>query len=343
MAELPETELPGLDLDALAKWLDAERPGLRQGPLTGQVIAGGKSNITYRVGDGTSLWAVRRPPLGHVLPTAHDMGREFRVISALHPTAVPVPDPVALCTDLDVLRVNFYVMGFVDGVVLDKPELVDPVEPAQATRIGEILVDTLAELHAVDPATVGLGDFGRPDGYLERQLRRWHQQWQSSETRPLPLEAEVVEQLTATLPVSGAPAIVHGDYRLSNVICAPALDEIRAIVDWEMATIGDPLADVGLMYLYHRLAETIHLTMPVMAPERGFLTADQLVARYAEVSGRDTSRLSWYIAFAYFKLAVIAEGIAFRHLQGKTVGEGFDRFGDNVPLLLDTAKQILNS
>jgi len=175
-------ELPGVDLTALAGWLDAAHPGLRRGELSGEVIAGGKSNLTYRIGDGSSTWALRRPPLAHVLPTAHDMVREFRVISALADTSVPVARAVALCTDPAVLGAPFYLMGFVDGLVFDRPDALARLDPPAARTACEQLVDTLVRLHAVDPARVGLADFGRPEGFLARQVRRWHQQWQANET-----------------------------------------------------------------------------------------------------------------------------------------------------------------
>ena len=166
--------LPGVDLDSLTRWLDAERPGLRAGDLSGEVIAGGKSNLTYRITDGTNTWALRRPPLAHVLPTAHDMAREYTVISALVPTAVPVPETVALCTDTAVLGANFYLMSFVDGVVLDRPDVIARLTPDNARATCDQLMDTLVTLHGVDPAEVGLADFGRPDGFLPRQIKRWH-------------------------------------------------------------------------------------------------------------------------------------------------------------------------
>jgi aminoglycoside phosphotransferase (APT) family kinase protein len=344
-------ELPGVDLAALGRWLDAERPGLRTAELSGEVIAGGKSNLTYRITDGTSTWALRRPPLAHVLPTAHDMAREFRVVSALAGTAVPVAPAVALCQDPEVLGAPFYLMGFVDGVVLDKPALLRELAPDAATRSCELLMDTLVELHEVDPAAVGLADFGRPEGFLARQVRRWHQQWQASQTRPLDDLVRTVERLTATLPEQSAPAIVHGDYRLTNVMFAPADrslrpghvigDRIAAVVDWEMATLGDPLTDLGLLVVYQDLARQGDAIMPQMLPERGFLTGRQMVDRYAQRSPRDLGRLSWYVAFGYFKLAVVAEGIHRRFLAGKTVGEGFDHFGAAVPTLLGAALHAL--
>jgi aminoglycoside phosphotransferase (APT) family kinase protein len=334
---------PGVDLPALARWLDAERPGLRRGELSGEVIAGGKSNLTYRISDGASTWALRRPPLAHVLPTAHDMVREFTVISALADTSVAVAPAVALCTDPDVLGAQFYLMDFVDGVVLDKPELLRDLDPAAARRACELLMDTLVDLHQVEPAAVGLGEFGRPAGFLARQVRRWHQQWQASETRPLDVLGQTVERLTETLPEQSAPAIVHGDYRLTNVMFAPDLARIAAVVDWEMATLGDPLTDLGLLVVYQDLAQQGDTIMPRMLPERGFLTSGELVARYADRSPRDLGRLNWYVGFGYFKLAVVAEGIHHRYLAGKTVGAGFDHFGDAVPTLLAAAQHALSN
>jgi aminoglycoside phosphotransferase (APT) family kinase protein len=332
-------ELPGVDLAVLADWLDRHHPGLRDGDLDGEVIAGGKSNLTYRITDGASTWALRRPPLAHVLPTAHDMVREFRVISALADTAVPVARAIALCDDPEVLGAPFYLMDFVDGVVLDKPALLRELDPADATRSCELLMDTLVELHEVDPGVVGLADFGRPEGFLARQVRRWHQQWQASETRPLDELARTVEQLNATLPEQSAPGIVHGDYRLTNVMFTPAVDRIAAVVDWEMATLGDPLSDGGLLVVYQDLAQQGDTIMPRMLA--GFLTAAQMVARYAATSPRDLGQLNWYVGFGYFKLAVVAEGIHHRYLAGKTVGEGFDHFGAAVPVLLQAALNAL--
>src|SRR5579875_867985 len=207
-------ELPGVDLAALTRWLDNAQPGVRTGDLTGEVIAGGKSNLTYRISDGSRSWALRRPPLAHVLPTAHDMSREFRVISALAGTAVPVPRPIALCEDADVLGAPFYLMGFVDGVVLDRPDELARITPEAATRSCELLMDTLVALHEVDPAEVGLADFGRPEGFLARNLRRWNGQWQASETQPRPQPQQLVDELATKLPEQSAPGVVHGDYRL---------------------------------------------------------------------------------------------------------------------------------
>jgi aminoglycoside phosphotransferase (APT) family kinase protein len=335
------SELPGVDLSALAGWLDSVRPGLRQGELSGAVIAGGKSNLTYRITDGTSTWALRRPPLAHVLPTAHDMVREWKVISALQGTAVPVAEAVALCEDPDVLGARFYLMGFVDGVVFDQPAVLAAATPEAATRACELLVDTLVDLHEVDPVSVGLAEFGRPEGFLARQVRRWTQQWEASETRPLAELARTVELLTTTMPEQSAPSIVHGDYRLTNVMFDRDLGRIAAVVDWEMATLGDPLTDVGLLVVYQGLSAEDDSVMPLMPPSAGFLSTDAMIERYAARSPRDLTHLNWYTAFGFFKLAVVSEGIHNRFLAGKTVGEGFEHFGERVPQLLDRALALL--
>ena len=336
--------LPGVDFAALTHWLDDERPGLRQGPIDGELIAGGKSNLTYRITDGVSVWALRRPPLAHVLPSAHDMAREFRVISALGVTDVPVPAAHALCADPEVLGAPFYLMSFVDGVVFDQPERLAALTPELARQACEVLVDTLLELHSIDPADIGLGDFGRPDGYLARQVKRWHAQWQASETAPRPELDQVVQRLTATMPAQGAPAIVHGDYRLTNVIYRRDVSDIAAVVDWEMATLGDPLADLGLLCVYwSELDTSTGGALPTATDGPPFPPVGELVDRYAARSGLDVSALPWYTAFGYFKLAVIAEGIHYRFLQGKTVGSGFEGMGAVVPELVARGLETLHT
>jgi aminoglycoside phosphotransferase (APT) family kinase protein len=330
-------DLPGVDLAALTRWLDAERPGLRTGELTGEVIAGGKSNLTYRISDGTSTWALRRPPLAHVLPTAHDMAREFTVMSALGDTDVPVPRTLVLCTDPDVLGATFYLMDYVDGIVLDRPDAVATLTPELARNTCAQLMDTLVVLHAVVPDQVGLAEFGRPDGFLARQVKRWYGQWQANETEPRAVLPALLDKLTGTMPAQSRAGIVHGDYRLTNVMYSPDLSRIAAVVDWEMATLGDPLTDVGLLVVYQTLSAQGDFVMPRMSPADGFPTADEMVGWYGAKSDRDLGALDWYVAFGYFKLAVIAEGIHNRYLQGKTVGEGFAHFGPAVPRLLDTA------
>ncbi|MFJ5154471.1 phosphotransferase family protein [Streptomyces sp. NPDC088353] len=325
---------PGLDLDRLRGLLDRERPGLVRGPLTGRLIEGGRSNLTYAVSDGASRWVVRRPPLGHVLATAHDMGREHRVISALHPTEVPVPRPVLLCEDEDVLGAPFYVMEFVEGTPYRTADQLAPLGEERTRNAVMSLVDTLVELHAVDPAEVGLDGFGRPEGFLDRQLRRWGKQLAASRNRELAGVDELHAALGRALPLSPAPAVVHGDYRLDNVLLGPD-DRITAVLDWEMSTLGDPLTDLGLLVMYSTPLGLPDSPVSTTAQAPGHPSAAELVERYAVRSGRDVSAVSWYTAFAWFKLAVILEGIHYRYTLGQTVGRGFDRIGDLVPVFID--------
>ncbi|QIP87273.1 phosphotransferase family protein [Streptomyces sp. Tu 2975] len=325
---------PGLDPEQLRGYLDRERPGLVDGPLSARLIQGGRSNLTYAVTDGTTRWVVRRPPLGHVLATAHDMKREHRVINALAPTAVPVPQPVLLCEDESVIGSPFYVMEFVDGTPYRTAEQLAPLG-AERTRDAVLsLVDTLVDLHAVDPEAVGLGDFGRPEGFLDRQLRRWGKQLAASRGRDLAGIDELHAALGRALPDSPAAAVVHGDYRLDNVLIGDD-DRIKAVLDWEMSTLGDPLTDLGLLVMYSKRLELPDSPVSTTAGAVGHPSPAELIERYAERSGRDTSAISWYEAFAWFKLAVILEGIHYRYTLGQTVGAGFDRIGDLVPLFIE--------
>ncbi|MEU6049477.1 phosphotransferase family protein [Streptomyces xanthochromogenes] len=325
---------PGLDPEQLRAHLDRVRPGLVAGPLKARLIEGGRSNLTYVVTDGTGQWVVRRPPLGHVLATAHDMKREHRVISALHPTAVPVPEPVLLCEDESVLGSPFYVMEYVAGTPYRTAEQLAPLG-AERTRAAVLaLVDTLVELHAVDAEAVGLGDFGRPDGFLDRQLRRWGKQLDASRNRDLAGIDELHAALGRALPVSPAPTVVHGDYRLDNVLIGDD-DRIKAVLDWEMSTLGDPLTDLGLLVMYSAKLEVADSPVSTTAGAAGHPSPAELIERYAAGSGRDTSAISWYTAFAWFKLAVILEGIHYRYTLGQTVGAGFDRIGELVPVFIE--------
>ncbi|WP_371664870.1 phosphotransferase family protein [Streptomyces sp. NBC_00280] len=342
---MPPDDLPGLDLDRLRALLDGERPGLVQGPLTGRLIEGGRSNLTYAVTDGSTRWVVRRPPLGHVLATAHDMRREHRVISALHPTAVPVPRPVLLCEDPEngaAPGAPFYVMEFVPGTPYRTAEELAPVGPARTRDVVLSLVDTLVELHAVDPAEVGLADFGRPEGFLDRQLRRWGKQLDASRNRELAGIDELQAALGRALPDSSAPAIVHGDYRLDNVLIGED-DRITAILDWEMSTLGDPLTDLGLLVMYSMPLGAPDSPVSTTAEAAGHPSPAELIERYAARSGRDVSAIAWYTAFAWFKLAVILEGIHYRYTLGQTVGAGFDRIGDLVPVFIEHGLTTLHT
>ena len=325
---------PGLDLDRLRGLLDREQPGLVTGALSGRLIEGGRSNLTYAVTDGTAKWVVRRPPLGHVLATAHDMKREHRVISALHPTNVPVPNPILLCEDDEVLGAPFYVMEFVEGTPYRTADDLAPLGPDRTRGAVLELVDTLVELHAVDPAEVGLADFGRPEGFLDRQLRRWGKQLDASRNRDLAGVEELHAALGHRLPTSPAPAVVHGDYRLDNVLIGED-DKIKAILDWEMSTLGDPLTDLGLLVMYSIPLDLPNSPISTTASAPGHPTPAELIERYATRSGRDVSAVAWYTAFAWFKLAVILEGIHYRYTLGQTVGRGFDRIGELVPVFIE--------
>ncbi|WP_328297811.1 phosphotransferase family protein [Streptomyces sp. NBC_00435] len=328
----------GLDLERLRGHLDRVLPGLVAGPLTGRLIEGGRSNLTYEVGDGSSRWVVRRPPLGHVLATAHDMRREHRVIEALHGTAVPVPGPLLLCEDEAVLGAPFYVMEFVDGVPFRTAGQLAALGPERTRQAVLGLVDTLVDLHAVDPEAVGLGDFGRPEGFLDRQLRRWGKQLAASRGRELAGIDELHGALGRALPGSPAPTVVHGDFRLDNVLIgrSPAgTDTIRAVLDWEMSTLGDPLTDLGLLVMYSSDLGLTDSPVSTTSGAPGHPAPAELIERYAARSGRDTSAIAWYTAFAWFKLAVILEGIHYRFTLGQTVGAGFDRIGELVPVFIE--------
>ncbi|WP_399923329.1 phosphotransferase family protein [Streptomyces kanamyceticus] len=331
---------PGLDLDQLRGHLDRERPGLVGGPLTARLIEGGRSNLTYAVTDGASRWVVRRPPLGHVLATAHDMKREHRVIEALHPTNVPVPAPVLLCDDDTVIGAPFYVMEFVDGTPYRTAEELAPLGPERTRAAVLGLVDTLVDLHAVDPAAVGLGDFGRPEGFLDRQLRRWGKQLDASRNRDLAGIDELHAALGRSLPASPAPTVIHGDYRLDNVLIGED-ERIKAILDWEMSTLGDPLTDLGLLVMYSAKLDVPDSPVSTTAGAPGHPDPAELIERYAARSGRDVSAVSWYTAFAWFKLAVILEGIHYRYTLGQTVGAGFDRIGELVPVFIEHGRRTL--
>lgn len=329
-----EHDPPGLDLGRLSEWL-AETVPSAGADLTASLLAGGKSNLTYEVTDGVSTWIVRRPPLGHVLATAHDMAREYRVISALRDTAVPVPMTYALCSDDAVLGAPFYVMERVAGTPYRHAVELERLGPERTRLIATGLVGTLATLHEVDPGAVGLADFGRPEGFLGRQVRRWRKQLDASYCRDLPAADELYALLSALVPPESAPSIVHGDYRLDNVLI-DGQDRPAAVIDWEMATLGDPLTDLALLLVYHRLGALLsggRVADAASAP--GFLTEDEIVERYAARSDRDLSCFGFYLGLAAFKLAGILEGIHYRHLHGQTVGPGFEHVGTAVHPLLD--------
>ncbi len=326
--------VPGLDLPRLHDYLAQVRPGEVAGPLEARVIAGGKSNLTYEVGDGRRSWIVRRPPLGHVLATAHDMGREHTVMSALRDTEVPVPETYALCEDPEVVGAPFYVMEKVVGTPYRRRAELEPLGPERTRAIAERMTDTLAALHRVDPAAVGLEGFGRPEGFLGRQVARWKKQLDASHSRDLPGAEELHATLARRLPRESVPGIVHGDYRLDNLL-VDERDHVAAVIDWEMATLGDPLTDVALLVVYQRMA-TLEGGYAVAdaSTAPGFLAGEGVLARYADGSDRDLSAMGFYLGLAYFKIAVILEGIHYRYLHGQTVGAGFDTVGTAVEPLI---------
>ncbi|MGN9805663.1 phosphotransferase family protein [Micromonospora sp. L32] len=330
---------PGLDLARLADWFAAAVPEAA-GELTARLIAGGKSNLTYEVGDGRRDWIVRRPPLGHVLATAHDMSREYRVMSALWTTDVPVPKTYALCSDADVLGAPFYVMERVDGTAYRHAAELERLGPERTRVISTRLVDTLAALHAVDPVAVGLADFGRADGFLARQVSRWKKQLDASYCRDLPAADELHARLASGVPSESTPGIVHGDYRLDNVLTDDR-DRLAAVIDWEMATLGDPLTDLALLVLYQRLGRLVGVAVADASSAPGFLTEDEILDRYAASSTRPLPPLGFHLGLAAFKLAAILEGIHYRHLRGQTVGSGFERLGEVTELLLDAGLTYL--
>jgi aminoglycoside phosphotransferase (APT) family kinase protein len=337
----------GLDRERLEVWF-RDAVAEAEPPLRYERITGGRSNLTFRVCDSDGgRWILRRPPLGATLGSAHDMGREHRILTGLAGTAVPSPQPVAICTDESVIGADFYVMELVDGLVLrDEDEVRAAFDEPGRRRVGEALVDTLADLHAVDPDAAGLGELGRRDGYAERQLKRWMRQWEASKTRELEAMDETHRLLSARVPPQDSTAIVHGDYRLDNVIVSPQ-GEVAAVLDWELCTLGDPLADVGqlLVYWAEDTDKVVPLTRsPTLAP--GFPRRRELVERYAARSGRDVSGLDFFVALAYWKLAAILEGVYARFSAGQ-YGETTDEyrtFGEIVEQLagaaLDAARRL---
>ncbi|GLW99380.1 phosphotransferase family protein [Microtetraspora sp. NBRC 16547] len=325
---------PGVDLARVSAYLADAAPELVSGPLRAEVIAGGKSNLTYLVSDGASEWILRRPPLGHVLATAHDMAREYRVISALGPTDVPVPRTYALCEDPGVIGAPFYVMEKVEGTPYRTASQLEPLGRDRTRAICTRMVDTLAVLHAVDPAAVALSDFGRPDGFLQRQVRRWKKQLDASYSRDLAGAEELHRLLLARVPGLSAPAIVHGDFRLDNLLVDTS-DDVVSVLDWEMATLGDCLTDFALMLVYQRLATSgIDYAVSDVSTAPGYLSDSEIMNRYSVAGGRPLTDMGFYLGLAYFKLAVILEGIHYRHIQGKTVGAGFDTVGTAVEPLI---------
>ncbi len=312
-------------------------------------IAGGKSNLTYRVDAGARSVILRRPPLGHVLPTAHDMAREFRVISALGATAVPVPDALHLCVDPSVLGQPFYVMSRVDGHICTTSLPAGYADaPEERAAIAHGLIDVLVCLHAVDPALVGLADFGRPEGYLTRQVARWGKQWEATRIEGIEELDALAAALAASVPPSARTGVVHGDYRLDNTLLHPTRPgHVNAVLDWEMSTLGDPLADLGMLLVYWSQADDGAVlkgseVVPSVTALPGFPSRAEVAQVYARRSGADLGELHWYVAFAYFKLAVVCAGIVARVRGGAMVGGGFDGYEERIAPLVGLGRATLS-
>ena len=339
---MPEEAPEGIDRGGVEAWFEATLPEVTL-PLRFQRIAGGRSNLTFAVTDADGRrWALRRPPLGTGLTSAHDMGREHKVISALGPTEVPVAPTVGLCEDEEVNGAPFFVMDFVDGPILRTQQAaVEVFREGERHAIGERVADTLVAIHAVDPDEAGIGDLGKKEDYVARQLHRWHGQWGKSKTRDVPLIDDVHERLSGRIPDQGPATIVHGDYRLDNMILSPA-GKVAAVVDWELCTLGDPLADVGLLLVYWSEPgdDFVPLFDPAtMAP--GFPLREDVKQRYGEVSGRDLSEIDYYVALGYWKLAIILEGVFARYAAGQygKQDEGFEEFAKVVERLAEAADE----
>ena len=309
--------IEGISELAVTQWLTDHVPALVP-PVTYSLIAGGNSNLTFRCEDsGGNVYVLRRPPLSQVLQSAHDMSREHRIIDALKDSSVPVPKNYGLCQDPTVNEADFYVMAFVDGVVMNDSEDAAQMSKNERHQIGTHLIDILCRLHTIDPADVGLGDLGRKEAYLERQIKRWTKQWEAAKTQHLPEMEESCRLLKERLPEQIGATIVHGDFRLGNMIVSNG--KVKAVLDWELCTLGDPLADVG--YLLNNWISSDEVLEPgddYHAPTTagGFISRQELTEHYQKATGRDLSNINYYRAFSHWRLASIAQGAYKRYLSG---------------------------
>jgi aminoglycoside phosphotransferase (APT) family kinase protein len=316
--------MQGINEERVGAWLNANVPELT-GPYSYSLIAGGRSNLTFLGTDSAGTkFVLRRPPMGHVLATAHDMAREHRIISAVGKSNVPVPRTLGLCTDESVNDAPFYVMSHVAGTVLDSVDRAEPMVPAMRLAASHHLIDVLADLHAVDVDAVGLGDLAKRDGYVERQVKRWTTQWNNSKTRELPAIEEVAKLLAERIPQQKGVAIAHGDYRFGNCLTDIENGRITAVLDWELCTLGDPLADLGYIGVYWSDPGVTQMRANDPSGIEGFPTYASLVERYAVRTGRDVSQVGYYKAFSSFRLAVISEGVYARYLAGAMGNQDYD-------------------
>ncbi len=330
-----------LDLAKLTPWLRAHVAGIdASAPITLDQFPSGHSNLTYRVGAGAREYVLRRPPFGSKVKSAHDMGREFRVLSALHAVYPQAPKPLAYCDDEAVLGAPFYVMERLVGVILRKDTRID-VSPGEARKLCEALIDNLAAIHAVDFAAAGLGELGKPEGYVERQVSGWTKRYGDSQTDDIPEIGQAATWLAAHLPASPPPALIHNDYKYDNlVLAADDLTRIVGVLDWEMSTIGDPLMDLGTTLAYWIMDDDpqdlqVLRWGPTNLP--GSLNRRQLAERYAEKTGRDVSGLHFHYAFSLFKNAVVIQQIYYRYAKGLTKDARFAQFIHGVRILAGAA------
>ena len=315
--------IEGINEKQVTAWLLGHVPGFEP-PVHYFLIAGGHSNLTYRCEDENGVNCVlRRPPLGHVLESAHDMGREYKIISALEDSNVPVPKTYGLCKDADVNGADFYVMSYVDGLVLNDSEVGEQVETKYREAIGIHVIDILCELHTINPDDVGLGDLGRKEAYLERQIKRWTKQWEASKTHEIPEMEEAAKILRDTMPGQVGATIVHGDFRLGNMIVRGG--QVKAILDWELCTLGDPLADVGYLLNNWVSPGEVERGPGDQSPTAvgGYPSREELCQIYTQRTGRDLSQINYYRAFSHWRLAAIGQGVYKRYLVG-AMGEDRD-------------------
>lgn len=336
----------GLDPVALRRYL-IDNDVAVEGDLVVELIAGGRSNLTFKVHDDASAWVVRRPPLGGLTPSAHDVGREFVVTRGLYGTGVPIAEPVALDADGAVCGVPLTVTEFVAGRVYRHTDELTDLSDEDLAANAAALVRTLVDLHAVDYRAVGLESFGRPAGFVARQVRLWTRQWELVRTRErddavCDTVAKLAAALQDTVPQLSQSAIVHGDFRIDNTICDPERpDVIRAVVDWEMATLGDPLTDIALMCAYRSPVFDLVFGHPAAWTSARLPSADALAEQYATLSGRDLGQWSFYLALANFKIAVIAEGITHRARQGAGNVAHADQAAQAAPEFINAARKAL--
>lgn len=339
----PLSDPPGIHVANVTRWFVEHVPTVVT-PLRFELVAGGRSNFTYVVTDAAGArFVLRRPPLGHLLPSAHDMAREHRIIAALAPTKVPVAPAVGYCDDPAVNERPFYVMNFVDGLVLRSGDDAHLLDDAAKVRASESIADVLADLHSLDVDAVGLGDLGKREGYLERQLKRWYGQFQASTTYEIPVVHKVHDELLRRLPEQHGVSIVHGDYRLDNTM-VNARGQVVAVLDWELCTLGDPLADVGLLLVYWPEPDDPNPPLGAAASSvPGFLGRQALRTRYAQRTGRDLRDLDAYVAFGYWKLACILDGVYARYKAGAMGDDGYDwkALEERVPQLAESAAAAL--